>query len=154
MPLLLTLTHGLEHREMGLNEDMLDAAVFAGLGQDVLKPLQMFADDCAGNATLRTDLLLRILLMENVDRDEQDVLVLVGVGRFFVLRTQGPRWGLADGLVVPEFPPVGVDVETTLRKCLAKFGLMLRTRRFQPAMDCRPPRGPRQPSESWDIPLP
>ena len=43
---------GLEHREVGLNEDMLDAGVFAGLGQDMIQPLQMLAGDCAGDAAL------------------------------------------------------------------------------------------------------
>jgi len=84
-------TDGLEHREVGLNENVLDARILASLGQDVIQPLKVFADYCAGDASLRANRLIRVFLIEGIDRNEQDVLMLVGEGCPFILRAQRRR---------------------------------------------------------------
>jgi hypothetical protein len=69
--------------------------------------------------------------MENVNRHEQDVLVLVNVRCCLVLRSQRARCCFADGFVVDKLPGVRVDVKT-FGKCLPKFCLMFGFCRSEP----------------------
>ena len=92
---------------MSLHKDMLDAGLFPGLGQDLIQPRQVLACHCAGDAALHSNVLIRILLVEDVDRNEQDVLVLVSVGCVFILCAQRTGVRFAYGLIYAAqlFPP-------------------------------------------------